>query len=62
MHYDTLSQLIKSNRHIRQYFLSQPVWLQIELHLYNDCIHCEEQLYYSVDFLIKQRTTDNPTE
>ncbi len=60
MQYDTLSQLIKNDKSVRRYFLSQPVWLQIELHCYNDCIHCKEQLCYSVDFLLQQRTADNP--
>lgn len=55
MQYKNLAELIRESNSTRKYFLSQPVWLQIELHNFNEYIHSAQQLHYSVDILIQQR-------
>ena len=45
MRYDGLKQLINNSNSSREYFLSLPVKMQIELHMSNDFIHSAADLH-----------------
>ena len=51
--YENLNQLIGKSSSSRQYFLSLPVSIQVELHKYNNYIHTAAELHRYVDTLAK---------
>lgn len=50
-----LNELLAKSSSTRSYFVSLPVWLQIQLHNKNDYIHNAEQLHIIADILSKQK-------
>ena len=55
MAYPDLNALIHHSASTRQYFLSLPVEMQMELHLHNDSIHTAAQLRLRAERLEKRR-------
>ena len=53
MQYADLHGLVAGSSSARQYFLSLPVALQMQLHEHNACIHSADQLHRQADLIEK---------
>lgn len=53
--YHNLSALLMGSTSTRAYFVSLPVWLQIQLHENHNYICTAAQLHYVADILRKQK-------
>ena len=49
LRYDNLNHLVRESSSSRQYFLSLPVPMQIQLHEHNESIHTAAELHRYVD-------------
>ncbi|MBQ9673015.1 MAG: hypothetical protein IJV39_00115 [Ruminococcus sp.] len=58
MTYKNLNELIKNSSSSRKYFLSLPVWMQLELHSRNDFINTAEGLHRNVEAVQQQNFFD----
>lgn len=53
--YQNLSALLMGSTSTRTYFVSLPVWLQIQLHEKHNTIRTAAQLHHVADILLKQK-------
>lgn len=53
--YKDMNELIRKNNRSRDFFLSQPIYIQIEMKGFNEQIHTPEELYNEVDLLLNNK-------
>ena len=54
--YKDMYELIRKNNGSREFFLSQPMYIQLALKEISGCIHTTEQLHLGAEVLLNNKT------